>query len=542
MAKRPLTPAVDQPLPPQKAQRTDDDGTNTEAGNLEGSLLITKLTYEIFGVRPKKPELRAMDYLESLMSLSAPTPKTSDYLAFMRVECPAVPEMIVARAWNMIKRHLGDTKKEDYLGVDHLFDIGEFLAAFKEVPEIDESEMSTAAAAAMPPPHNMATPDAAASSSRSSKAPTNRSRSNSMSNSGNSSSGHPSQGQIMAMKSLFKANFNKFQGTPWSLPSGTVFDDHLCEAIMGLEQETALHSFIIEDVGALLQLFEVEMDQDKIRSAMVTPQGKGLLELSGAEAKYLDQFNKPRDELVEFIADQSWRSVAKALEDKPSTEFQKVAYWCVAPGEVHSEASAHRRNKQRTCQERQQVGHKVDGMVVFPARSLEILYMETVKKDSGVNSTKYLHDTKKLFKLKDAHDAIRERTATLHQHPGRFYQAIPEVTMSLSPVWMCYDKDTTIGVIAWVLRLRKTILAVTESAFKWTSLPKDGQRPGDHDDRMAPTMTSPQLLPTTPAILDEVIPPLVLFLSLFVIHYHRALYICNTLYQQIRLVANHMRA
>ena len=196
--------------------------------------------------------------------------------------------------------------------------------------------------------------------------------------------------------------------------------------IPGIGHESALHSFVIDDVGALLELFEVEVDRDEITSTMV---GKGLLELSEAESKFLDQFNRPRDELVEFIADHSWRSVATPLEDKPSPEFQMVTYgtvayvlevyrkngfslpsnplesWCThdlwgflrnvlhqhqvleySPGEVHSDASAHRRQKQRTWLGRQQVGHKVDGMVSLPARSLEILHMEVGRKDSGIKA------------------------------------------------------------------------------------------------------------------------------------------------------------
>lgn len=166
----------------------------------------------------------------------------------------------------------------------------------------------------------------------------------------------------------------------------------------------------------------------------------------------------------------------------------------------------------------------MDGIVALLARALEILYMEASKKDSGVNNTKCLHDTRKLFKLmKDAHDAIHERTATnvreevvtfgfrilrtiftLLQHPGSFYQAIHEVTMSLYSVWMRHDTDTIIGVISWIFRFRKTILTVAESILEWTSLPRNGQKP-DFQDYMSPTMTSPQL---RLVIFGDDIPPL----------------------------------
>ncbi|KAI8359596.1 hypothetical protein B0O80DRAFT_526264 [Mortierella sp. GBAus27b] len=125
----------------------------------------------------------------------------------------------------------------------------------------------------------------------------------------------------MAMKSVFKENFNKLQGIPWSLPSGVLFDNHLCEAIAGLDQESTLHALVIEDLDGSTQLFETESDQDNVVGTKVPPQSKGLFE------------------------------------------------FCILTGP-------------------------------------EILYMEASKKDSGVNSTKCLQDTK------DAHDPIRERTVT----------------------------------------------------------------------------------------------------------------------------------
>jgi len=548
------------------------------------------LAYRVFGKRPKKVQLSAMDYMDELISSSTPMPKTSDYLAFMKAACPDQSEKRVAIAWNMIKQRLGDAKEDAFPDEDHLVNIDALISALNETPEIDESVALTAttdaAATSLPLPSSSPSPLKAAApkvitpSARSSKTTISRSSSSggSSSNSGNSSSSggsssHPSAGQIIAMKALFKDNFHQFQGVPWSLSSGAVIDDRLFEAITDMSHESALHSFVIQDVDAVLALFQAEMDQEEIASAMVAPQGKGLLELSEDELGFLAQFNMPRDELVEFMADHSWRGVATPLEHKPSAEFQKVAYNCVAHvlgtyesygfslpsspleswcthglwgflnralhqhqvleysfGEVHSEASAHRRQKQRPWQGRQQVGHKVDGMVGLPARSLEIFYMEAGKKDSGAKSTKCLHDIRKLCKLmKDAHDAIRERTTanvreevvtfglrisrtsatvfTLHQLPGRFYQAIPEVDLSLPFVWMQHDTQTIISVITWILRLRKTVLSMAERIFKWTSEPKNGQRLKDHD-HMALTMTSPQLLPTSLPTVNEDIPPL----------------------------------
>ena len=157
--------------------------------------------------------------------------------------------------------------------------------------------------------------------------------------------------------------------------------------------------------------------------------------------------------------------------------------------------------------------------------------MEVAKKDGGANTTKCLDDTKKLLKLmKDAHDMIHEKAThdirdrlvtfglrisgpavtifTLRQRPGRFYQAVAEATVSFPSIWPDGDTGTIIAVISRILMLRKAILAMAASVTTWTSLAIDGQNPGGHGDRVAPTMTSPQFLPTTTVIPTEDIPPL----------------------------------
>ncbi|KAK3807078.1 MAG: hypothetical protein J3Q66DRAFT_392737 [Benniella sp.] len=76
------------------------------------------------------------------------------------------------------------------------------------------------------------------------------------------------------------------------------------------------------------------------------------------------------------------------------------------------------------------------------------------------------------------------------------------------PLWLDNDTETVITVISRVLILRKAILALAASVITWTSLKIDGQNLGGHDDCIAPTMTSPQFLPTAPVHPDETIDPL----------------------------------
>ncbi|KAI8595230.1 hypothetical protein EDD21DRAFT_359225, partial [Dissophora ornata] len=280
---------------PGKSNQANFGGINDDQrGISESGILITYIT-SITSIRslrmskrPSTPaadqrhEAYAVEYLASVGSSSAPTPKADEYLAYLQAVYPAAPAKGMARAWSKMKQYFGDTKKTDYSAIENLTNVASLIAAFKEAPNIATSDSTTSTATTMPPPPPplMAMPKAATSSSRSSKAPSRRSRSNSASNSsyssnngsgsgsGSSSSGNPTPGQILTMKSLFKENFNKFRGGAWSLPSGAVLDERLRGVIECLPYESALHSFVIEDVDALLQLFEDTTDQEEIERIM----------------------------------------------------------------------------------------------------------------------------------------------------------------------------------------------------------------------------------------------------------------------------------
>ncbi|KAG0242433.1 hypothetical protein BGW41_004162 [Actinomortierella wolfii] len=378
-------------------------------------------------------------------------------------------------------------------------------------------------------------------------------------------------GQVLSMNMLFREHFDSFHGSPWSLPSGAIVDDCLREIVEGLPYESALHSFVIEDVDTLLELFDAPGDREVIERVLVTRADERLPALSPAERSFLEQYVMPPNDLYEYVMDHGCRHAGSTLQEKPSEEFMFMVHNCIAhvllayrenecafpvdssvawftlhlwgflrialscrrtlwykPGEVSSEASARRRNKRHTGDGQQIHGHKVDGMVVIPAHALEICYIVAGENDRGTNTNRLLDDTRKLFKLmKDAHDMIRERTIrdigkqlvtfglrisgptmtvfTLRQRPGRFYQAASEVTVSFPAAWVDHD-DTRIiiGIISWVMRLRKAILAMATSTKTWVS---EGFRSsGDPRIGIIPTMTSPCLLSTPVASPD--VPPL----------------------------------
>ncbi|KAG0232577.1 hypothetical protein BGW42_008091 [Actinomortierella wolfii] len=608
MSKRSSTPAKIQEHR-QKSQRLNNGGAESQNGpqiessdissatdtsssvvNTSAQLhhtlgdvpLEKKLAIEIFGDRPAKHEFHAVEYVLNLKESSVLIPTVDDYLAYQQAAYPNASKAGVARAWCRLKEYFSNVDETGCL-FESLSNVASLVAAFKEAPMIPTkpatitAEPATATAttisrtAMLPPPRP---------ASRSSRTPSSRTRASSVSGASSSSSGssnsngsngNPTPGQILSMKNLFRENFDSFHGAPWSLPSGAVLDDRLRSIVEDLSYESALHSFVIEDVDAVLKLFDDPADHDEIERILVKRSDEGLPTLSPAEHNFLKQYVLPPDDLHEFLADHAWRHVGNILQEKPSEEFQIVAHDCVThvlrtyqendlafpthpseswftfhlwgflrialscrrtlayqPGEVASEASSRRRNKRRIRDGRQCTGHKVDGMVVASARSLEICYMEAAKKDGGINTTKSLNNTRKLCKLmKDGHDAIRERAIpnireqlvtfgvrisgpsvtifTLHQRPGRFYQAVEEVTQWFPPLWSDQsDTQAVIAVITWILRLRKAILAMAVSVKAW--LTEVDENPNDHQDWIAPTMTSPCLLSTPVASSD--IPPL----------------------------------
>ncbi|KAG0248225.1 hypothetical protein DFQ27_001067, partial [Actinomortierella ambigua] len=331
-------------------------------------------------------------------------------------------------------------------------------------------------------------------------------------------------GQILTMRSLFKRNFDKFGGSSWVLPSGAIVDDRLREVVETLPHESALHSFVIEDVDALLELFDNVKDKEEITRMMVTRQCEELPDLSEAELSFLEQYNRSPEDLGVFLRTHSCEGVSNLLEDKPSEEFQEVAHDCITqvlrnyqrhghcfpldpseawfnhhlwgflpfalsafplfdyrPGEISSESSARRHRKQIGWESRQQVGQKVNGVVVVGALPVEICWMEAAKRDDGLNT---LHDTLKLLKLmKDGHDMIRDKA----------------------------DRDVRYQLATYGLRIsgssRKALQATASSANAWTQSTIGGKT-SRVKDWIAPTMTSPQLLPVTLAGSAMAIPPL----------------------------------
>ncbi|KAF9923254.1 hypothetical protein BGZ65_009001, partial [Modicella reniformis] len=143
---------------------------------------------------------------------------------------------------------------------------------------------------------------------------------------------------ILKMQTLSRKNFNKFGGYAWK-PSGAILDNLLAAHVESLPYESALHSFVIEDVKGVLQLAMDEKDRALLRTKLVDRPKEQPAALSEPEKAFLKKYN--------------------LLPDDCGT------YW--PPGGVHFHAS----------------GHKADGMVITKLSSFELCTIEAAKKDSA---------------------------------------------------------------------------------------------------------------------------------------------------------------
>ncbi|KAF9153706.1 hypothetical protein DFQ26_000496, partial [Actinomortierella ambigua] len=224
----------------------------------------------------------------------------------------------------------------------------------------------------------------------------------------------------------------------------------------------------------------------------------------------------PKGSSESWIVNRLWGFLADAWLSPPRVEFH--------PGEVHSQASMCRRNLGRSRHTPLAAGHKVNGIVALAGREIELLVIEAAKKNEGRTGTEALDDRMKLCKLtKDMHDRIRLRTRqnvrksivtfgmqisgvnatffTLRQRDGRFYQLCSEGRSRLPSVWT--DKTDTKAVIQTltkVLSIRKALLSMANDVSEFTAGLVNDSETGSGEDFVVATMTSPQLIPSSPTL------------------------------------------
>ncbi|KAG0238861.1 hypothetical protein BGW42_000022 [Actinomortierella wolfii] len=408
-----------------------------------------------------------------------PSPNCDDFLAFIKQEYPRATLSAVTWAWRKLKDYFDDTDGTDYSPIESLANIPSLIAAFKaasymdqNVPSVNDNEIKGSGHASEPSIAASSATSPIKSSGRSSTA-------------GSSSL---SSTALASMRSEFDDHFNAFPGEPWILPSGASFDSLLRTYILTLAKESALHSFVIEDVASLLRIVTEESDKKELKAVLVERPGEQSRDLSESQKLYLALYNKGPNEIEELL-DNGWRNVAptSGLTTLPDVEFRKDIDFALRY--IHTAYS-----QARTLESKQGQGRKVDGVVAAYETRQELCVIEAARADNGPNGTKALTDTRKLAKsLKDMHDHIRSRTSTnvsrevitfglriaastisfysLRQRRGRFYQLTCDACVSLPPAWKPSGTTTTsiITVLALLLRLKAQLVEMAYNVTKWTN-------------------------------------------------------------------------
>ncbi|KAK3805007.1 MAG: hypothetical protein J3Q66DRAFT_129894 [Benniella sp.] len=259
---------------------------------------------------------------------------------------------------------------------------------------------------------------------------------------------------------------------------------------------------------------------------------------AGLKDKPTEEFQRIVSEAVQQIL-KAYRGQRMALPQSPQESWIVHSLWGFLGGifqaplcieynayEYHSHASKIRRNMHRPPGIRQFVGHKVDGLGLVVSRNVELVVVEARKQDEGQDATKAMDDNLKLCKLtKDMQDFIRCKAArnvreeattfgiqisgaraaffSLRQRRGRFYQLCQEGSETLPAVWAKQlDTQCVLRVLAKTMRFRKALLSAVEDIDEFFTGSIDGADPSGDVDCIAATLTSPQLIPSSPLSAD----------------------------------------
>ncbi|KAK3816664.1 MAG: hypothetical protein J3Q66DRAFT_441051 [Benniella sp.] len=545
MSKRPSTTGEDEE--PQKRAVTveaDEDAHHFKR----------HLACELFRGRPTRTEDCALQYITAMRLAPAPVP--DEFMSHISKTHPQVTRSRIGWMWNRFKTFFSEREASDYIAIETVACVPEFITAFKAAPHLEEEEPTDDATdnKGMPP-----TSTPSDTTSRSS-ARTRSSRQSSAS----SGSGSLGPAALERMRNEFDQNFSAFMGKPWTLSSGVSVDDLLAPYIHTLTKESTLHSFVIADVSGLLQLVSKDSDKEELRAVLVQREGERQPDLSSIEQSYLGRFDKKPDEVEELLGN-GWNNVTPSPEvpDLPGFQFRKDVHFVLQyiysayeqtaftlpttqleswflrklwgfldhflnskgvmdyqPGEVYLKASAWRKNKDRTLESKQALGRKVDGVVLSCAVRLELCVLEAAPVDNGATGTKALTDTRKMSKcMKDMYDYIRSKSTTnirdqlvvfgmrisastitfytLRQRQGRFYQLACDGCVSFPSMWVPSGRNTTsiLTVVSLLLRFKVQMIEMADKIIGWTNGAVLTPDIAINNDTWTPTLTTPPSSP-----------------------------------------------
>ncbi|KAG0324837.1 hypothetical protein BGZ99_001401 [Dissophora globulifera] len=561
----------------------------------------------MFSSRPPAVERLAINYLVQMRW--EPMADAETFVAHMRTESPSVTVSALANIWAKFKHFFNGQDQQSYQKLEHLMNIDEMVKAFEAAPYINlkgedsvkqEPKQSTNAQ-----PITTLTdlpPSASASSTTTRARPIMRKVPYSNSNFSSSSSASASLlsvGAINRMRFEFQRHNNTFTCAPWITPSGVDVDTTIAGHVLTLTAESSLHSFTVTDSETVLKLFTSTEDKQAVSEVL-----KGLTDddtiwtLSKAEEHYLSLYDKPPGELEDVLdmgclgvmadakvnsansgapcdlPDRSFCSLVHGLfgdlfrvykrnkfqlPTKKSESWFRENLWatlhnvfnvpdelCYEPGEVHSQASARRKNREReSTQTKLHVGRKADGLASSATPACELLVVEAANIDNGFQGTKAMNDTLKLTKtMKDMFDYILEKIEektkdeaklkiardqlitfglrisagsfalyTLRKlAQGRYYVFTCEGILAFPEVWKDDGSNTStiLMVIYTLLAMKRQLLEMAKKIMDSTKVGFKLPKPVGVEDRDWPaTLTTPTntprqspSTPSTPAPLS----------------------------------------
>ncbi|KAG0306709.1 hypothetical protein BGZ99_001704, partial [Dissophora globulifera] len=400
---------------PRPAKRVLIDDTDSE----DAIILTGKLTDFVYGNRPVMVERLAIEYVVKMRM--DPRVNRDEFVAYIRSEYPSALINTIERTWIKLKHFFDGNHKAQYMVIETLADIEKMIDAFLAVANVEDEEEEEQKD---PPTHDSNHVQSSTSCNTRSTS-TRSARKSSSSGSSNSSSVLKAVG-LAKMRDEFSQHYHAFKGEPWILASGTVVDQVIAEHIKMLSYESTLHSFIIEDVEAVVDLFPEESDRVEVQMELGQQLERRMASLSPEELDHLALYDKSPSEMDDFLAS-GWASKLVSTESAlPNKEFRRLVHHCVQqlyfvyhkdnfllpreqseswfmhklwgiinvifdnkieldhqPGETLSQASALRKNKGRNFDDRQLLGRKADGLIVASDTRLEICIIEAAKKDAG---------------------------------------------------------------------------------------------------------------------------------------------------------------
>ncbi|KAI8348583.1 hypothetical protein B0O80DRAFT_429586 [Mortierella sp. GBAus27b] len=493
-----------------KLQSDADPDPDPEASMV--AILIKTISEAVFGFKRNKVEIKAVEYI---VQLEQDKPQAEAFMAFIKLAHPSARKEAMTRAWEKIRDFFGGQNEAQYESIQGFIDVTRMVTLFKDTTSIENAQengdkggsQATNALRRPSSPETIGTSTSGGDSNGDNSTSTGSGSTSYGSNSvSTGSSSNLSPTVITKMRSAFHASWSSYSGEGWVLPSESSLDDLLKQYILELNYESTLHSFIISDVEDVIRLAEDPRDKDQLALVLNQQRDDKVWKLAPTETKFVDLYCKSPVALKEILRNGCNHAIAEALKDgepgqldenfcdsihhivdryhriyqrnlwrlpsgKSESWYRENVWWILGdlfnepeviayePGEHHSKASSHRKNcKRKSSNELQQVGRKMDGIIICCSPELELGAMEAAKADNGMHSTKALSDTIKLAKvMKDQFDRVHQSTVvdalehittygirvsggsvffyTMHHRRGRWYQFTCEGAASFPEVW-----------------------------------------------------------------------------------------------------------